>query len=173
MSGPVQIFPPGLLGFLQLKNSGANPSDLTATLQTVIEARDWLFQARMLDALNLFGGNASVNAALGVNFFAPYVVPQNAWLYVDFYTVVASLLAADYIRIAPVVYTFPGIAGQSQLQVGPDVNDLITARPRTIQATGRGFFVPPASQFGFRVYDFTTAGSISVTGMIRAALLPS
>ena len=175
MPGAIQTLPPGLLGFLQIKNSGANPSDLSQQLVATLELRDWYFQARMLDANNLFGGNPSVNAALGVNFFATMIVPNNAWLYVDSYDIVCSLLAADFIRAAPCLYTFPGLTGQSQLLVGPDVSDVVTARARQWQAGSwpRGFFAPPGSQFGFRVFDFTTVGSISVTGMIKAALLPS
>lgn len=174
MSGPVQVFPPGLLGFLQLKNAGNNPSDLSNQISTVIDARDWYFQARMLDALNLFGATGAVNVnAAGLVQFPVFTAPQTSWLFVDNFSAVCALLAAEYIRAAPVLITFPGVTGQQQLQLGDDVNDVITARARKWSCRSGGFFMPPGSILGLQVYDVVTAGNISVTPMIKAALLPN
>jgi hypothetical protein len=174
MSGPVQVFPPGLLGFLQLKNAGNNPSDLTDTIQTVIDARDWYFQARMLDALNLFGAVGTVNVnATGLVQFPVFTAPQTSWLYVDNFSATCALLAAEYIRAAPVLITFPGVTGQQQLQLGDDVNDIVTARARSWICRSGAFFMPPGSILGLKVFDVITAGNIAVTPMIKAALLPN
>jgi hypothetical protein len=174
MPGQIQLIPPGLLGFLQIKNSGMNPSDLGSQVAPVLELRDWYFQARMLDAINLFGAVGTVNvAAAGLVQFPVFTVPSQSWLYVDNFSIVCALLAAEYVRACPVLITFPGVTGQQQLVLGPDVNDVITARARQWAVGCGGFFCPPGSILGMKVFDIVTAGNIAFTPMIKAALLPN
>lgn len=175
MAGPIQVLPPGLLGFLQIKNAGRNPDNLLSDLQPSLNLLEWYLNARATDALNIFGGNGSVNAAGSGALLSltNWTVPNNTWLYVFEFTVVCSLLAAESIRFAPMLLTFPGIAGQSQLQTGPDYNDVVTARARRATATSYGpFWAPPGSQFAVNVLDALTAGNIAVTGHLRATPLP-
>lgn len=46
MSGPIQVIPPGLLGFLQLKNSGNNPRDMPESLLMTFDVLPWYLQAK-------------------------------------------------------------------------------------------------------------------------------
>lgn len=45
MSGPVQLIPPGFLGFMQLKNSGRLPSELVDQINPTFSMLDWYMQA--------------------------------------------------------------------------------------------------------------------------------
>jgi len=78
-SGPIQVQPNGLLGFLQLKNRGANPSQLEDGVQPIIDLGEWYRQTNIETITNRTTGNLArgLNAAT-----VPIEVPANQWWYV-------------------------------------------------------------------------------------------
>lgn len=184
MSGPIQVVPAGLLGLLQLKQTGANPRDLLDTVQPSVDLLDSWRQARMLDAMSLpnWGANPSVtqNTPTGYNVFlvggVAAAVPTNQWWYIDQLAVQLVIpAAADTCRFQPACSMNPGVAPQQQYAVGPDVADVASARlNRQLWARAdRSFWAPPGSTFGVRVFDAVTATNLVFTLYLRAVPLPS
>lgn len=103
---PIQTIPQGLLGFLQLKNAGKNPSELNSLLQSTMDLRDWLWQTAPTEAV------AGTAAAIGASGFTSYItIPQQEWWVV--YEVTATInqtLATDWGWFAPAyrMATTPG-----------------------------------------------------------------
>lgn len=176
--GPIQLIPPGLLGLLQLKQAGRNPSDLLETVQAVIEMRDWYFQSRTVDATTLIGGNPSINITVPGNFAFttnPALVPNGQWWYVTDFTVDALIAtAADSIRLAACWMPNNALAPVQRYLLGPDANDIVSARAnRHVMAKAdHGIWLPPGSSLGVEVFDVLTAGNITVTAHVRAVVLP-
>lgn len=169
MAGPIQTIAPGLLGLLQLKQTGKNPETLAEIVAPVIEMRDWYMQARNLDDISLLPGvTLSVNvptAGKGNYGYANAVVPNGQIWWVTHYWIVADLLAAETIRLAPCLLRANGnLVGLSC----NDVNDVVTARVRGIVTTAINFWAKPGDQFGVRVFDSLTAANIAVAAGIRA-----
>lgn len=75
-SRPIQSQPQGLLGFLQLKNLGQNPSELPDVLQPVLELRDWYLQTNS----EIVSGTDAAIAAVGVS--NNLIVPQGEYWFV-------------------------------------------------------------------------------------------
>jgi hypothetical protein len=83
--GPVQVIPPGLMGYFNLKNHGQNPDVLQGFYQPVLESRDWLLAAN----LEQVQGYRELGTGTFVNFFSPpqpngqpIVVPPNEFWFV-------------------------------------------------------------------------------------------
>jgi len=55
-SGPIQTFPVGLLGLLNLKNQGRNPRDLTDVVQPVLDLLSMYLQDNIVSAVNIDAG---------------------------------------------------------------------------------------------------------------------
>lgn len=85
--GPIQVIPPGMLGYLGLKTSGENPHSLLGEYRPTIEMRDWLFnqQAQMFQvgfAAGSIGGNlagTTVNTDSISSVPGTFVVPKGEW----------------------------------------------------------------------------------------------
>lgn len=181
MPGPIQVIPPGLMGLLQLKTGGNLPSTLADVVAPVLELRDWYLTARRVDHNTLFGAIPQRVLATGNNGNFGFQlggvnvqVPQNQIWYCEEMTINANLLAADYIRAAPTILT-PG-AGASftgSHLVGPDVNDVVTARARSVAGKAdRGFWAFPGDIFGVQVFDILSAG-ITLNLFLRATPCPA
>ena len=103
---PIQTIAQGLLGFLQLKNAGQNPSELSSLLSPTMDLRDWLWQTAPTEVV------AGVAAAIGASGFTSYItIPQSEWWVV--YEVQATInqtLATDWGWFAPAyrMATTPG-----------------------------------------------------------------
>lgn len=175
MSGPIQTIPQGLLGLLQLKQTGNNPRDLAESVQPTVDQFPLWIQRLSVDiSLALFGGNSSVaipTANAGANFFTtnPLNVPQGVAWYVESYTISASLLAAESVIFAPGVL-YIGLGMMHPLT--PPVADVVTARARQIRAAARGFWLPPGAALGAFVFDNVTAATITLTGNVRGVQVP-
>ena len=74
---PIQLIPRGLLGFLQLKNLGKNPSDFPSVLQPTLELFDWLTQSEQLSTV---GTDAAI-AAVGTNTYLSVPSGEAWWLH--------------------------------------------------------------------------------------------
>lgn len=86
--GPIQILPRGLLGFLQLKNAGQNPSLLSDLLQPTLDLREWLLETNSESVF--VSGVAFIPAATGVGFFSLFTVPDGQhWALLDAFARIA------------------------------------------------------------------------------------
>lgn len=176
MSGPIQVIPKGLLGLLQLKQQGSNPSELADVVASCINIEQYYWQQLVVDHFQLVGGAPSTNvptASPGNKAFVtnPLNVPQGQLWYVLEYSLSCSLVAAETIRFAPLIIYDPALA--TPVQLGLDYTDVVTARARAAQCfVQKPFWAPAGSGIGFWVGDSLTAGNIVVTGSIRAVVIP-
>lgn len=94
-SHPIQTQPIGLLGFLQLKNSGQNPSILPDEVQCVLELRDWYFEGDV----RIRGGLAAAVASgtLGLVLTATQVPQGEQWAIRGLHATGADIPAGDAI----------------------------------------------------------------------------
>ena len=102
-SGPIQVPVPGLLGFMQLKNRGGNPSQFMDSIQGNFDLLEWY-----LSAQQLFARGDTANCPSGQTAFVPISspvnleVPANEWWYVhDIKCNMSSLAAGDRTSFAP------------------------------------------------------------------------
>lgn len=175
--GPIQTLPQGLLGLLQLKQQGSNPSQFVDAVQGTFELFDMYAQSRLLDVSGANAAAPSPKPAVNVNTAGAkgfgangLIVPQGQIWYVYQYTLQCSLLAAEYIRFAPVLYPAPG--SLDIVTLGPDYNDVITARARfALVGNTAPFWATSGASLGFAVYDIVTGGNINVTANMRAAVM--
>lgn len=172
MSGPIQIVPPGLLGYLNIKNAGNNPSDLLDTVQPTLDLRDWWFQAR-LEVTTVTQSFLATTASVGFKAFTtnPVTVPQGQMWYVTEYVVAANIsTAADTITMAAALET--DLVNLTFCTLGPNERDVINARARFLVARAdRPFWLPAGSLLGAVVYDCLAAVNITVLGGLRFARL--
>lgn len=61
---PIQVFPTGFLGFLQMKSNGKNPYELPSTMQATIELFNWLMQTQQTRAIGTDAAIAAVGNAV-------------------------------------------------------------------------------------------------------------
>lgn len=81
-SRPIQVFPSGLLGFLQMKNSGQNPAALPDTLQAVLELREWLWET-LSQVVFVSSATLIPAATVAGNFTMLTVPPGEYWALLD------------------------------------------------------------------------------------------
>jgi len=166
--GPLQLIPPGLLGFLQLKNAGKSPSELSSLLQSTMELRDWFFQSTFEQVIQ----TATItNGSVGFNLYTtPIIVPSGEYWWVHSYAVhVGGLIATDTVSFAPGFRLVQGGAN-AQYSVGVP-QPLITGTAATRQGAAYvndGWFVAPGTEFGIRVMANETLGAgLTYTGQLR------
>lgn len=159
-SGPIQTYPQGLLGFLQIKNNGKYPALLPDSLQPVIEQLRWMLET---NAESTVGTDAAI-AAAGTAMYL--TVPEGEfWCVHDCVANVVLAAAATYV-------------GVPAYRLGP-VGSLSFARPlarlqQWAEATHGAtvvipaelympIFLPPGGQIGIRTTALsapTTAGNV-------------
>lgn len=146
---PIQTIPQGLLHFLQLKNHGKNPAELSSLLQPGLELRDWLFQTQPTESVS---GTA---AAIGATGYVAYItIPQNEWWVLhECQCTINQTLATDWVYAAPAyrqgqvgVGSVPWLLAPLTLvdrgatrDIGPLVNLPMTTAPNTPRILGPGF----------------------------------
>lgn len=176
--GPIQLIPTGLMGLLQLKQTGKMPGWLAQSVQPTIDLSDWYLQARREDEQSLFGGTPTTvplvtgNTQLRqFNAAAIPVVPQNQLWWVEHYSVFGSTnAAADVMSFGPAIAN----AGGSSFQlVGLPYIDLAAGtRTRSFCTyASRGFWAGPGDQFWIMVFDIASAG-ITMQCRLRVTRLP-
>lgn len=176
MGKPIQTIPQGLLGLLQLKQTGANPSDLLETVQPTVDLTNWWLQRQEVDIALVQSGFTNpvvINAAgIGVFGLAALTVPGNdTWLVTNL-TILASLLATEDLVVSG-GFTFPG-SGSAVYELGPALVEPTdsTARARQVTWSARGFWLQPGARPQVIVHDIKTAASISVVMGIRGVIVP-
>lgn len=183
--GPIQIIPQGLMGLLQLKQTGKLPGWLATSVQPTIDLRDWYMNSRRLDefSLPIQTKTGSVTTGLGKGVYAMSTggaagavganVPQNQMWFVDWWTVQASMDAA-----ASVVTFAPTLGSAGSLTVVPLANAVtFGGGARVIDAwvvanPGRPFWAGPGDQFMVWVADVSSVGGIVFTVHMRVTVLP-
>jgi len=81
---PIQIIPPGFLGFFNLKNEGKNPSEIPSLLTPTVELQKWYLNS---SAQKMSATNATRNLTNDLDGFAiptanVITVPDGEWWYV-------------------------------------------------------------------------------------------
>lgn len=172
-SAQIQVIPPGLLGFLNLKTLGANPFLLGDTYQPTIELRDWLLQADQRDFTQDVA-LASVAIGFGASLFNLYspnsiVVPSNEYWWVENYTIQTGNLGAATERCQFQCAMYTPITGTVNIYLmgdpSPDITGAATVRRNATRCGG--FFAPSGAALGIAQYIQETAGNITYTGFVR------
>lgn len=179
MGSPIQTRPQGLLGLLQLKQTGVHPTDFSSTVQSTYDLFSSYTQGLMQSEFGLFGAVPLITPALttgqsGFRAFTPAAnVPQNETWWVEHVTVgVPGGLAAADTLIASIGYTLPNISGWYPL--APTQADVITARARGFryEPVPRPIWLPPGASIQANIVDILTGTSIQPALWIRAARIP-
>lgn len=172
-SGPIQVSPSGLLGFLNLKNSGRNPDVLNESVQPTMDLREWYFEtsAQVDSTLRQLSLNVGAAATLGFyNYNNIITVPQNQWWYVTRYSIQAVVQAAtDAALFSPAFLVYPGTASTVHI-LAPDVGT--GTGPTRRPAYAEDFWLPPGSQLGVYVAFAGGTNPVQFTGTLIYSTLP-
>jgi hypothetical protein len=176
---PIQVIPPGLTGYLQLKQLGHLPDVLLGEVRPALEMRDWYFQANVLYTVQLYGATPVTPnfVTAGSDFFrfqvggvdAP-VPPHQAW-YVDMAGADAGAAAAT--DTCQAILCKQDAAKTSILQLGPVFADVISSRAGRlfVVRADRSFWMFPGEFFAIQCMDQLSAG-FSWNLSVRATVLP-
>lgn len=155
MSGKIQVIPPGLLGFLGVKNFGAAPSDLGGSYVPTLEMIPWSFLARAETlqggwAAGSVGGNLTglfTSSTLMAGGGAAFTVPGNEYWYVHDMTL-AFVPGAAATRFAMLTagYLLDSLGTPKYMALASS-SCVLTNDPAVVVA--RDFFVPSGAIFGF------------------------
>jgi len=178
LSGPVQVIPPGLLGFLQIKSLGENPDALNTEYQPTIEVFPWLMEARAVDWTQDRGGGTPAGVALatgltGARAFSPnaLVVPSNEMWWVEEYTINAVIAVGDAAYFSCGLIN-PRLGVVNQYMLGDPSTIFDAGIALSAYARARGFFAPPGSELVILVSANDTATTVAYTGYVRFTPLP-
>jgi hypothetical protein len=165
--GPIQLIPPGLLGLLQLKNIGKNPSQLLDEVRPIMDILPMWYEA-VAEELSGF----SRTPVTGNNGFAswtvPQIVPQGEIWWVMQYTVVTSEMGVGDSGQFGVGWQLPSV--NHTYAVG-DISAINSGVGRCI-AHGEQFFLPPGGELLWFTNDVVNATAFTLNGFARIARLP-
>jgi hypothetical protein len=176
MSGPIQVIPAGLLGFLQLKNAGRYPREFGETLDPTIELLDWYLDAMSIAWPTTSSVAIGPGTSQGFNNFSPNTinVPQTEWWALRTFTIqTTALTAGDIVDLRPCIrYNFVGTIRYAILD-GVNGNPPPTALPQVAQLVfgTRPVFIPPGCDLGFWS-NLTLAGAETFTANLQYTRLP-
>jgi len=163
MSRPIQIPPEGLIGLLQLKNQGQNPTDLLDSVQPTIDA---LPQYLVGQAEIVTGIAFSITAVQ--QWFAGIDVPSSEVWFIHSLAFNLNLAAGEQVLAAP-GFLPPGATFQQTLApyAPPAATIMAPGAPNIIIIGAQPkFFVPPGTRFGLTVMDLSAAANIEVSSQI-------
>lgn len=178
MSGPIQVWPRGLLGFFQLKNNGRYPDQMPETLLPTFDLSSWYLNTNAVDftctrtgIVTGDDGQVSWSAAnIDGGSFTSVTVPNDEWWALLEYTCYCVLGAGDTISLAPSVKNAPlsqflALGTQTPESTGANrqVTSLLNYAPR---------FLAPGSELTATIGNVTAAVSVAVLGAGRFARLP-
>jgi|SRR5688572_15799656 len=189
-SGPIQIFPPGLLGFFQIKNDGRNPQALLDQLAPQLDMLEWYMWAafeRHTGSGSLSTGqlgpriieSAAIAAGVGLK------TPPDEWWYVHGFTIMlnhaTAITAGDIATIQPII-NVGGVGGGSAfiwtLPHVPltSVGDTVASDDFAYSVcTSKPVFMPPSSELMMYVIqaDSTASGAFTTRGDALITRLPA
>lgn len=164
---PIQVIPPGLLGFLQLKNGGQNPRQFPEVLQPVLELMHWYLFANSEVVL---GTDAAIAAAGLVNYLT--VPDDEFWAVHDVQAAVT--LAAGSTAVLSIYYRSGPSGGAANfpfsLSEAPVIWTEATMGNGAIARMERErplLIVPPGGALGVRAHFLSAA---STTGNVAARI---
>lgn len=166
---PIQVWPRGLLGFLQLKNLGQNPAVMDDRLSMGLDLSQWYLETNADDLQRYTAAFATgSNGYASFTTPGPLQVPAGEWWLVNNYTIRANtLLAGETVRFACGLVPQPNIAVGVTLQLG-DYCPAVSGANQSVAASIRApFFAPPGSELVIDLSQCTTAATIGFTGMVR------
>lgn len=176
MSGPLNVIPPGFLGFLQLKNFGKNPAEVPELISPVFDMLRWYFAG---EARPMATTDASRAVTTDLDGFialttATITVPDGEWWYVHSVYLYANLPAAvtEFFAGAPAWFNANTFQGEVMASQPISIMQGVAGSTRRYFSVARDFFVPPGSQFGAYISTCETATSINVGLNGRITVLP-
>lgn len=174
VSRPIQVIPPGLLGFLQLKSpAGRNPEELNGDVQPTLEMLEFY-----LNANREFLPTAQVSLGSGASGFTGFttnalICPQDQWWYVHDYTVVSAQVGAgDTILDLRAAYRKVAGAAVQALCLSENGNTADAVNERCISRSYPGFWVAPGEELCIYVSLTTLAAARVVFGDALVTRLP-
>jgi len=172
-SKPIQTLPCGLLGFLQLKNLGQNPSILPDTIQSTLDLREWLLETNAENPLTP-SSVIVTSGVVGLVLFTtlPLIVPDREWWFVENYTLTMGVVpAGDEIAAAPAMRTSVAGAPQ-QLILAPEFEVEVSTVNQSGCASARDFWLGPNMELGAWVNRVVAAGNLTIAARVRFTRLP-
>lgn len=170
--GPVQVIPPGLLGFLQLKNAGVNPEQLEKAIRVVWDAQEWYFESRM-EVIRSALVNTAAGPLNGNQPLADLTVPQDEYWWVQNISVYGSvgspLGAGDVVRML-VTYVMPQF-GNDPFAIEQPLGQAF-GQGDTPLISASGFFVPSGAVLGFYFVRYAQALGNQFRAICRFTRLP-
>src|SRR5512139_2592063 len=174
VSGPIQILPAGLLGFLQLKSpAGRNPEVLNGDVQPTFDVQRLYLNQQAIHATQGGYGLGAGSGSGNLLFNSPAItVPLNEWWFCHYFTVQTSPLSAGdiFAGLTPMAYLDPN---------APSARFHLLTQPVYGRPTGgfavnacRDFWLPPGAGLGAYVDSYTVAAAESVVGDLFYSRLP-
>lgn len=174
--GPIQLIPPGLLGFLNLKREGRNPETIGSEYVPTIDMREWLLQANLVDFLQISGspGIGLSSGQTGPRPFSPIgiTVPSGEAWWIDNFTIVTDDIdpATEAISYSPAL-TRPQTGTINEYMLGPPVSYPAQhgASPTTyrLSSSVRNFWAPPGSALIPWVHWVLSGTNVILSGYLR------
>lgn len=177
--GPVQIIPPGLLGFLQLKNMGKNPQLIPDSYQPTIEMRDWLFLARYEEVSVTITGGISVGYTEfnggDIGVYSGVVPDNEAWWLVGITARTRPMIATESCQMEIAWSQKNGaLSSQRPISIGPTSPRVVGQAPlnqtRAICSAGQ-LFLPPGAWLGIYALENVALSAMSISADLRMVRL--
>lgn len=166
-SGPIQVIPQGLLGFLNLKNNGQNPNTLDSNVMPVIDLTSWWFENRAEDIGTFTRTPVTGNNGFG-SWLTPIIVPEREAWWVLEYTIRSQPMGVG--DSAAFACGWQQIITQQRYMVGDlgQVNNDVGVT----SAFARGFYVPSGAELLWYTNDVVNATGFQIIGTARIVRLP-
>jgi len=173
--GPIQLIPPGLLGFFNLKNSGKNPRTLDDNINPSLELLPWYLcsqQEGLVGTLSIVDTNIGEFQAMTA--LDTLTVPDQEWWYVHSHSVHVALLSTDS---TPAFFPSVSIPLRSgQVFVFGESTNCLTNSALNVSVTAKAEwnrYFPPGTRFGFGGGQFALFDPRTVTTNLVITRLPN
>jgi len=173
---PIQLIPPGLLGFFDLKSEGKAPSEIPSLLQPILEMRKWYFvqtAQRMADV------DATRDLTDDLDGFViptsdPIIVPSGEWWYVHNLLGKATMpaVANEVIQFAMAWIEPENFLDYEVFEPSTSVPSSSATATRQYFAVAHDFWAPPGAMFCWYVGACETATVIPAALNGRYSRLP-
>jgi hypothetical protein len=169
-SGPIQIPPLGLLGFLQLKSpAGMNPSWMRDDVSPGIDLWDLWMQARV-ESLAVQTALVPTNAGGFISAPIPIVVPDREMWWVENFSIHSFVQAGDTVNKIRPALRYNNLAPSAFGRLGEDIDSGVAGQNCLVGAGG--FFAPPGSQLGIWFGNVISGTTVQCNMYVRRSVLP-